>query len=288
VNSLLGVDAGGTGTRAVLARDGEILERRELGPLNVLLHADAVDRLAALIAECRPTAAGLGLAGIRGASDADRIASTLRDRTGIPVSVCDDAEVALLGAFGGGPGVIVIAGTGSAAAGRSASGEGVRVGGHGYLLGDDGGGYWIGREAVRAALRASDGTGPRTALADVVRAAFGCDLPDVVRQVHGHPAGRGLLARLAPAVGRCDDPVAREIRTRAAEHLAELAGAVRARLGPLPVAMVGGVFGIAAVRSAFVAATGAVDPLAPPETGAVLLAGSPVAPIPYQEEATCS
>jgi N-acetylglucosamine kinase-like BadF-type ATPase len=285
---LLGVDAGGTGTRAVLTRDGEIVERREIGPLNVILHADAVDRLAALIAECRPAAAGLGLPGIRGDADAERIAATLRDRTGISVTVRDDAEVALLGAFCGGQGAIVIAGTGSAALGRAASGEGRRVGGHGYLLGDEGGGYWIGREAVRAALRASDGTGPPTALVEIVRAAFGCDLAEVVRQVHAHPAERRLLARLVPAIATSADPVAAEILDRAADHLAELASAVRAGLGPLPVAMVGGVFEVAALRSAFVAATGAVEALGPPEVGAALLAGSPIPPIPYEEEAECS
>ena len=65
---LLGVDGGGTGCRAVLVRDGEVVERWDLGPLNVLLHADALDRLAAVITDSGAAAAGLGLAGIRDAA----------------------------------------------------------------------------------------------------------------------------------------------------------------------------------------------------------------------------
>jgi N-acetylglucosamine kinase-like BadF-type ATPase len=271
--TVVGVDAGGTGSRAVVVRAGEVVERRDLGPLNVLLHADAVDRLAALLTGVRASAAGLGLAGIRSADDADRVASQLTARTGARVAVGDDADAALAGAFRGGPGVVVIAGTGSAAAGRHADGRTARVGGHGFLLGDEGSGYWIGREAVRAALRAADGTGPPTALQTTVQAAFR-RLLDAEREVHERPTDRQLLARLVPGVAmaaRGGDREATRILAEAAAHLADLAGAVRARLGPLPVAGVGGVFRCALVRDAFAAATGAVTPAEPPELGALRL-----------------
>lgn len=270
---VVGVDAGGTGSRAVVVRDGVVLERRDLGPLNVLLHADAVDRLAALVTGAGAAAAGFGLAGIRSAADADRVAAEVADRTGARVAVGDDTDAALAGAFRGGPGIVVIAGTGSGAAGRDAAGRTVRAGGHGYLLGDEGGGYWVGRQAVGAALRAEDGTGPATALAALVRAEFG-SLVGAEQQVHRRPTDRQLLARLVPgvaAVAAAGDPVAGGLLADAARHLAGLAGALRDRLGPLPVAGVGGIFRCAPVRDAFRAATDARDPAEPPELGALRL-----------------
>lgn len=270
---LVGVDAGGTGSRAVVVRDGAVTERRDLGPLNVLLHADAVDRLAGLVAEVGAAGAGLGLAGVRSAAQAAGIAAEVAGRTGARVVVGDDADAALAGAFRGAPGIVVIAGTGSNAAGRDAAGRTARVGGHGYLLGDEGGGYWIGRQAVTAALRAADGTGPPTALTALVERAF-ASLVGAEQQVHRHPTDRQLLARLVPAVALAagdGDAVAAGILTAAADHLADLADAVRARLGPLPVAGVGGIFRCAPVRAGFAARTGARDPLEPPELGALRL-----------------
>lgn len=288
----VGVDAGGTGSRAVVVRGGVVVERRDLGPINVLLHADAVDRLAGLVTEVGATAAGFGLAGVRSAADAVRLAAELTARTGARIAVGDDTDAALAGAFAGAPGIVVIAGTGSGAAGRDAAGRTVRVGGHGYLLGDEGGGYWIGRQAVGAAFRAADGTGPPTALTALVHEAFG-SLTGAEQQVHQHPTDRELLARLVPAVtaaatgdeaatgngaaagnraaaGSGDAEAVRILR-EAAAHLLDLAEAIRDRLGPLPVCGVGGIFRCAPVRAAFTARTGALDPAEPPELGALRL-----------------
>ena len=317
----VGVDAGGTGSRAVVVRAGTVVERRDLGPLNVLLHADAVDRLARLVTAVGAVEAGFGLAGVRSPADADRLAAELAERTGARVAVGDDADAALAGAFRGAPGIVVIAGTGSGAVGRDAAGRNARAGGHGYLLGDEGSGYWIGREAVRAALRAADGTGPPTVLAALVQEAFG-SLVGAEQQVHQRPADRQLLTRLVPAVaaaaagpalgaagpalgaagpalgaagpalgaagpalgaagrvpaagGAGPDPEAGRILTEAAAHLVDLAEALRRRLGPLPVAGVGGIFRCAPVRAAFAAATGAVEPAEPPELGALRLLDRP-------------
>jgi N-acetylglucosamine kinase-like BadF-type ATPase len=279
---LLGVDAGGTDCRSVLVLGGEIVERRRLGPLNVLLHADALDRLAELIRASGAVAAGLGLAGVRTAADAHRLAAELGRRTGVPIVVGDDTEAALAGAFRGGPGLVVIAGTGSGALGRNAEGQAARVGGHGFLLGDEGGGYWIGREAARAALRAADGTGPPTALGGMVRAEFG-DLAAAVREVHARPTDRRLLSRLVPAVAALaegaepyagPDAEASRIMAEAADHLIGLAEAIQDRLGALPVAMAGGVFQAAPVRRRFAEATGAVAPAEPADIGAIRLLGA--------------
>jgi glucosamine kinase len=269
----MGVDAGGTGTRAVVTRGGEVVDQLSGGPLNVLLHADALERLADLIVAAGATEAGLGLAGVRSPLEADRIAAELERRTGATVAVGDDAESALLGAFDGGPGVVVIAGTGSAAFGRAADGGTCRVGGHGYLLGDEGGGYWIGNQAVRRALRSSDGTGPVSReLEALVCKHFAVDDAGAIEGlVYAAPTDRAALAGLVPLLAASGDPAVSAIFSEAASALAGLVSAVWDRLGQLPVAMVGGVWQVAGVRSRFVELTGAVEPLHPPEWGALLL-----------------
>jgi glucosamine kinase len=274
----IGVDAGGTGTRAVVVRGGAVVDRLTGGPLNILLHADALDRLADLISSAGATEAGLGLAGVRTTLEADRIAAELESRTGAAVAVGDDAESALLGAFAGLPGIVVIAGTGSAAYGRNAEGHTCRVGGHGYLLGDEGGGYWIGNQAVRRALVSADGTGPAApGLEAVVRKHFGVDeVSHVEGVVYAAPTDRAALAGLVPSLAGSDDPAAAEIFHEAAASLAALVTAVRDRLGQLPVAMIGGVWNVEAIRSRFVALTGAVAPVHPPEWGALLLLDQPL------------
>lgn len=271
--SVLGVDAGGTGTRAVLVRDGAIVARFDDGPLNLLLHEDAFERLVLLIKESGATAAGLGLAGLRGAAEGNALQERLSAATGVDVAVADDTEVALLGAFDGGSGIVVIAGTGSNAFGRDAHGRAARVGGHGFLLGDEGSAYSIANKALRAALHSHDGTGPKSAaLEDAVIAVYGLDFDAIVRLVHSNPADRQLVARAARAVMELDDPLIRGILDDAARALVTMATALRAKLGAdLPVAMHGGIFGNPRVREAFVAGTGAVAPAKSPEFGALHL-----------------
>ena len=271
---VLGVDAGGSATRAVLVRDGAVVSRFSEGPLNLMLHADAFERLVALIKESGAGAAGLGLAGLRGQAEGEELQRRLVAATGARVVVADDTEIALMGAFEGGPGIVVIAGTGSNAFGRDAHGRAARAGGYGFLLGDDGSAYAVANQALRAALHSVDGTGPKSAaLERAVLDGYGLDFDGIVRLVHSAPGDRQLVARIARVVLQLDDPVVRQIVDRAADALAALAHALRERLGAdLPVAMHGGMFQDAAIRERFVAATGAVMPAASPEFGAVLLA----------------
>jgi N-acetylglucosamine kinase-like BadF-type ATPase len=120
-------------------------------------------------------------------------------------------------------------------------------------------------------MRGADGTGPPTALTAMVRRAFD-SLVGAEQQVHRHPTDRELLARLVPRVAALpQDAEARRILAEAAGHLVELAAALRRRLGPLPVAGVGGIFRCAPVRDAFRGATGATEPAEPPELGALRL-----------------
>jgi glucosamine kinase len=277
---VLGVDAGGSATRAVVVADGEVLSRFEEPPLNVLLHADAFERLAAVITASGAAAAGLGLAGLRGPEHAAEIERRLAAATGVEVVVVDDTEAALAGAFGDAPGVIVIAGTGSNAFGRGPDGRTARAGGYGFLLGDEGGAYWFASQALRAALRSHDRSGPKSeALEEAVTQEYGLDFDGIVRLVYSEPANRQLVARLArPVMALQDDPVMAEILDAGCDYLVALANLLREQLGTgdlggqCPVAMHGGVFRSSYVSARFVAATGAQPAARAPEFGAADLA----------------
>ena len=271
---LLGIDAGGSATRAVIVADGQVTERFTAPPINALLSLDLTGRLAELISAAGATAAGVGVPGLRSPADAAKLGAELTSRAGHPVRVTWDGETAWLGAFCAEPGIAVFAGTGSGALGCDGD-RWARAGGHGFLLGDEGSAYWIGRAAANAALRWEDGMGGSAALRDAVVAASGRDLAGLIEDVHAHPAERGRLASLAPVATALagQDEAARRIALEAAGHLAELAAAVRRRLGPLPVCGMGGVLSAPVIWDRFAELTGAVRPLAPPEVGAALLAG---------------
>jgi glucosamine kinase len=276
---VLGVDAGGSATRAVLVEDGQILARFDEPPLNVLLHADAFERLVTLITASGAAAAGLGLAGVRGREHAAEIEQRLAVATGLDVVVVDDTEAALVGAFGLEPGIIVIAGTGSNALGRASDGGIARAGGYGFLLGDEGGTYWFANQALRAALRSHEGSGPQSgALEAAVTDEYGLDFDGIVRLVYSDPADRQLLARLARTVMTLDDPVMAGILDAGCDHLIALANVLRRQLGTgqpagePPVATHGGVFRNPYVRARFFAATGAQAAVRAPEFGAADLA----------------
>lgn len=161
-----------------------------------------------------------------------------------------DAEIALAGAAGNEPGIVVIAGTGSVALGRNAEGQIARAGGHGYLIDDAGGGVSIGQSAVRSALRSLEGATASTQLAEVLRAQFG-DWPQMRRRVYGEDGGRALLASIVPIVAKAarqGDAVAVHILEDAGRSLARLVIAVATRLGlvkkPFDLFPLGGVFTI--------------------------------------------
>jgi N-acetylglucosamine kinase-like BadF-type ATPase len=277
VGPVLGVDAGGSGTRAALVVDGVVSRRLSAGPFNFLLHEGGVAQMAALALEAQPAAMGIGVPGIaREPGGAAAFGAAITEASGVPTLVAPDATVAWLGAFLGEPGIIVSAGTGSVAVGGASPDGLVRVGGHGHLIGDEGSAYWIGRRALRTALAAAEQAGPPTRLLEAILEVTGGTLDEFVLRVQRAAADRTILAGLTPLVARLAegpeaDPVAQTIIADAAALLAELAQALRARLGDLPVAGAGGVLAIAPVWAAFQAATDAGRPLAPPEIGAALL-----------------
>ncbi len=261
----LGLDGGGTRTRAAVAgSSGSVLGTGEGGACN-LAAVPPPDALAAALAAADAALGQAGAArgdvlavcaGVAGYSFPER--RTLF-RVGLEaafahaqVSVEPDYAVALTGATDGGPGVIVIGGTGSAAYGENARGEQHKAGAYGYLLDDAGSGYGVGRAALAAVLRAGDGTGELTSLTPRLLEALGlASVSEIVPGVYGGAISRVQIAALSRVVAvsaRDDgDGVARGLLLRAGGALAHLARGVTVPLfpdaaAPFPVSPVGGLW----------------------------------------------
>lgn len=252
----VGVDGGATRARAVvISHDGDELARSSgaaalVDPLDPAAAAAVVARLVQDALDAVPVrgpAAGLccGLAGAGGSSERDAVRAMLM-RSGLAeaVTVTSDAEVAMADAFGTGPGVLVIAGTGSIAWGRTAAGEAVRVGGRGALLDDSGSGYALGLGALRAAVLAADGRRGPTLLTKAVLRATGCDDVDTLVSWSA-AADKRTIAALATVLLQCaerGDPAAFELRQDAVTAIVGLAvhAVSRARLLQPAVALAGG------------------------------------------------
>jgi N-acetylglucosamine kinase len=267
----LGVDGGQSGTTAIIGDEtGRVLGTGEGGPCNHAAAGEGRAKLERAVAESVGAAcahAGLDAAtvifeaacfGMSGGPDDKReiLAGILRARH---LTVTNDAVIALAGATTTGQGIITIAGTGSIAFGRNAEGRTARAGGWGYVFGDEGGGFDIARQALRAALRMEEGWGPRTALREILLAATGAtDINALLHRFYTPewPRSRvATLARLVDAAAMDSDAIAAEILRGEAQQLAMLAGAVRAQLwnegDPVEVAYIGGVFESALLRETF-------------------------------------
>jgi glucosamine kinase len=259
----VGVDGGATRCRAmVLDRDGRQVGGAE-GPAGIVTVRAATAAAAIVAAVVRdavrdalradigddvgdagtsPPVARLvaGLAGA-GRADARDAARSALVATGIAraVEVLGDSEIALDDAFDDGAGILIVAGTGSMALGRKASGREApqaRAGGWGVVLGDEGSGWWLGINGLRAVARATDGRGPATTLTRILLDALSLPGPAaMISRVDG--ASKGEIAALAPLVlraARDGDAVARQLADDAAGELAAAAAAVRRALDPWP------------------------------------------------------
>lgn len=274
----LGIDGGGTKTRCVLADETMVLATAMSGGSNIVrlgetqaretLHT-AVRQICATanISPAQISAICIGAAG----ADRPAIAAKIRmilvelisetaHETALPkIEVVGDMTIALEAACGAGPGVIAIAGTGSIAYGRDATGHTARAGGWGFAVSDEGSGHWIGRRAISAILSAHD-QGLETALSAMVLQAWKLNsLDELVQQANSTPPPD--FPRLFPIVLRAadeDDSVARSLLSDAGAKLGSLAAIVVHRLAhntpaamltgsmlpvaTLPVAMTGSVF----------------------------------------------
>ena len=255
---LVGLDIGGSHTRGILFHGGTPVREARAGSANVQnvpaeqAHACLRSVLSQLhAAPGTPVVAGSG--GVDTAHDAARLAGLIRSAgcLGPSASVTAVHDTRLILAAGAHTsGIALIAGTGSVAWGVDTSGREVRAGGWGYLLGDEGSGYWIGREAVRRVLRRSQQPAAGNAgeaLTRVVLEHAGVTEPaDLIGAFHNHP-DRPHWAGLAQPVcelAASGDAVASELAAVAAEHLAELVLTVAGAMAePLPVVVGGGLTG---------------------------------------------
>jgi glucosamine kinase len=258
----LGFDGGGTKTECVLAdRSGRVIARAVAGPSNPLRTgyarawfalSEAGDRVLAKArihaAHVRAVCAGLGGAGRHGV--VRRVALFLEGSyPNAAIRVTTDLDIALDAAFGPTEGMILLAGTGSAAFGRDLGARTARAGGLGPWVSDEGGAFDIGRRAVRAVALAEERRGPATALSDHLFHAHRCTHWDALAdQISKNPDD--VFPRTFPLVADLadqGDAVSREIMTGAAGSLAELAAAVTRELGwqerDFLLARMGGVHG---------------------------------------------
>lgn len=293
---VLGIDAGGTKTRALLATEaGEVVADASAGGANLRTHGElAVEKVLHAVAEevsnragARPDAVALGIAGAGQPGDTSVLTEILR-RIGFRqrVRVTNDAHIAFVAGSRRRVGLAVVCGTGSIAWGQNAAGRVARAGGWGWHVGDEGSGFWIGERAIRQVLRALDGRGEPTALQAAMRAHFEISEPeDIVRQIYegDYPRHRvSLFAIPVEEASMAGDLVASRILAEATEELAQAAGSVIGRLGlsgsPYDVVLSGGTFRALASLERAVAVRlaspeASVRPLeADPATGAVSLA----------------
>jgi len=257
---VIGIDAGGTKTVCQLADSGgRILAEARGGGANLQAMGELeVEKVLYQVMQealgdrpISPAAICLGIAGVDRPGDETAVRGIMR-RIGFQarVLVVNDALVALEAGAPGQPGVVIIAGTGSIAYGRNANGEAARAGGWGYVLGDEGSGYWIGRAALRAVLREADQRGPETALTPLLLQHFGIEAAQgLLHEVYSgslRPAAIGALARSVESAFRDGDPAAIGILRGAANELEASGLSVARRLGLLGEAFTfvlsGGIF----------------------------------------------
>ena len=250
-----GIDAGGTKTRAfAMTRSGEIVGRGAGGPGNLLSSPDPGGAISAALSEALAGRAAdavvLSCAGGDRAADRERGREILRGILGpdVPIAVTHDAQAALYAGNPSGCGVVLIAGTGSVAYGRNANGGEERSGGWGYLIGDEGSAFWIGKEGLRAASRDFDGRGDHTAISDHLYRDLGVDdFQGVLPLLYGRPHPAPAIAAATRAVAQANiegDRVAADIIRRGARARARAATVVAGRLGLSdgPVYLAGGAF----------------------------------------------
>jgi glucosamine kinase len=230
----LAVDGGQSATVAIVAtvdgtirgvgRGGPIRHHTEMGADDDARRA-IIDAVGGAIAEIDGGAvvgACLALTGSDGVAEA-----TVRDLLpGAHIRVLDSDALAALATVTLGGGIGLIAGTGTVAVAQGRRGGPIRRGGWGWLLGDEGGGFWIGLEALRAAARDLDGTGPQTRLTETLPARLGqTDMAGVTELLTGQRLERAQVASLTVdvvALADGGDPVAVAIIDEAARRLSTL------------------------------------------------------------------
>lgn len=278
---VLGIDGGGTRTRACLCAEGRILSHCEAESIKrarvgaETAEANLRGLLGTLFAQAGVQGAHAATVGVAGADMpgvAAWIEAVLRDFGTPRYEVTGDEVIALDGAFRGGPGILQIAGTGSNTIGRAADGSREASGGWGSRLGDEGSGYWIGLHSVRRALLAYDRRLP-TRILDSVGALWGTSTIEELVNIGNSTPGPDFaaLTSVVHALAQEGDAVACAVLEQAAADLVQSVLLVRDKLrrnhaiaGEIPVAWTGGVLEqMQLVRDAFFAGLRAATPAMP-------------------------
>ncbi len=264
---VLGIDGGATKTlAAVLNLQSGALHVGQGGPSN----EDAVGTQAAVQALLQAADEATEKAGIAGeqldaavialaGTDTVAVAQHLHAQRTEEWIVVNDVVAAWATATDAQPGIGVISGTGSNVLGVGADGRAWRAGGWGHLLGDEGSGYWLGIESIKAALRDREDSGPETALSEAAVEFFEvADVQALAVRVYSKPLSKSEIAAFATETGRLaeqGDAVARECYERGAGLLGEQIAAVIHRTG------LQGAFPVGLIGSAFKAGAVFVEPL---------------------------
>ena len=271
----LGIDGGGSKTKCVIGDELAILASATAGPSNITRIGEGRAReslheaihaacAAAKVSPHEIKSACVGAAGAAREEIASAVRSFVAELISGAVEVVGDMAIALEAAFGAGPGIIVIAGTGSIAYGRDGDGNTARAGGWGFAVSDEGSAHWIGRQAVSEVLRAADerdgcelaanNTDQQAQLMAAplfrrLEAVWNVSsLEQLARKSNSNPDFAGLFPAVEAAAESGDD-LAQLVLNNAAAELARLATIIVRCLFPkdrpsvtVSMAMVGGVF----------------------------------------------
>jgi N-acetylglucosamine kinase-like BadF-type ATPase len=248
MNIMLAIDGGGSRTRCLaLDSSGRVVGSGESGASNHLLvsveivKASLAEAINAALAQTQNRCSDVicvsaGLAGVDyDCSGAIEMEELFRELGFAHAVINGDMVIAHAGALGGEPGVVALAGTGSAILGIDATGRRVKVGGWGPVYGDEGAAYRIAQSALTAAARAYDGRGPQTMLLPVITQALGLqDFKETVTRIYlekMEPRAIATLSRDVYETAEAGDEVARDIFRQAGEDLAEGVAAAVKQLG---------------------------------------------------------
>jgi glucosamine kinase len=264
----LGIDGGGSKTTCLLGDESAVLASASSAGSNPIRVGEersrqalqAAVREACGAAKVEPSEISrtcIGMAGAARPQIEKQVRAVLTDLVGGEVEIAGDMVIALEAAFRGGPGLVVVAGTGSIAYGRNERGQTARAGGWGFAISDEGSGHWIGRAAVATAMRAHDLGENSILVSSIMNSWHLGSRDDVVRAANAIPPPdfAELLPQVLAAAGSGDSG-ANEILTHAGTELVQLARIVADRLWhgrqAFRVATCGGVFqNSAVVRQVF-------------------------------------
>lgn len=291
----LGIDGGGSKTTAVMADSkgktlstvcGDSINYYSIGLDNAKRNMkNIIDKLMIKTNETRFKGAFIGMSALNGEATPEELDSFVSgiinsEKTGMN----SDLFVALEALSAGGEGSVVISGTGSMAIARNEQGKVSHAGGWGHILGDEGSGYSLALEAIRAGIRGFEGSLPATELTDAVKKHFKIGkMEDLIALFYDPPMERKKIAAFAKALKLCaenGDKTALSILENGAEELAKTAlSLIKSMNKEMPIGLWGGIFqNIPLFKSSFIAklekegfSNIAQLPL-PPEKGALIAA----------------